>query len=239
MNQTLHCIALRSIAHSDSQYILSVWSAEAGLISVSVPAAHTPAARRIRALTMPLSMFEAVTSGPQTRPIKRLKDYKPWRMTSTLSSDISRLITAEFLTDWLEAVLRHAPQDTLFTDFLAEGLVILNLIPPADVMTAALWIMFRLTHFYGIMPDLSREGDYLSIPDGYIMRTAPASGIFFTGADLELLRRLGKMEISTSHGAFSRTERRRLIDILLTYYTAHHIPCLNLRALETLDNISA
>lgn len=239
MNQTLHCIALRTIAHSDSQYILSVWSAEAGLISVSIPAANTRAARRVRALTMPLSLFEAVSAAPQNRPVKRLKDYKPWRMTSLLSTDISRLITTEFLTDWLESVLRHAPQDSMFTDFLAEGIVILNLIPAADVMTAALWIMFRLTHFYGIEPDLSPEGDYLSIPDGCIMRTAPANGIFFTGKDLELFRRLGNLDISSPHGAFSRAERRRLIDMLLTYYTTHHIPCLNLKALETLGTISA
>ncbi len=169
MYSTLHCIALRTIRHSDKNSILSAWTAEAGRVSFAMPEGSGREARRRKAITMPLGLFEGECDIKPGRDILSIRDVKPSPQALGTVPDPGKTVVAMFLADVLDSVLRQPVPDEHLSLFLFDALSTFSRISnPRAVANFHIVFLYRLMRFLGIQPDIGswRPGAYFDMKEG-------------------------------------------------------------------------
>lgn len=238
MYLTVTAVALRTVRHSDRSSILSLWTAEAARISVSVPADSGRGASRIRALTMPLSPIEAEVDIRPDRSIYRIRDVRPAFVTTGISSDPVKSITAIMLSDFLEITLRDQQPDRLMTEFIFDAIRCFDRLPRASALNFHIYFLLRLSRFLGIEPDWSEPGSYFDLRDGRFRASAPLHDQFLNEESTCALRSFSRMN-TRNLGCFrlTRSQRRDALHGLLLYYTLHCRPVLSLPSLAVISEL--
>lgn len=236
MYHTVTGIALRTVRHNDRQSLLSLWTAELGRITVAVPATGGRQAVRLRALTMPLSLISAEVDVRPGRDIHSYREMRPLTVLSGISADPAKTLTALFLADFLETTLRSAPADRAMSEFLFEKIVEFDSLSDRAVPNYHLYLLLRLTRFFGIEPDWNEPGAVFDLAEGRFRRSAPLHSQFIEGDEALTLRKLARASArSLRVFRLGREGRRRTLDLLLQYYTIHHRPVVGLPSLAVLS----
>lgn len=242
MYETLHCVALRTIKHDDRTSVLSAWSAEHGRVGIVMPAGAGREARRRRALTMPLALFEGVCVSRPGRDLIQLRDLRPWAMTSSVHANPVKAAMALFLADVLDGVLRTSQPDEHLTHFLQTGVQALHaLTRPAAAANFHLWFLRVLAALTGIEPDYGSwsPGAVFDMTEGVFRATPPLHGRWLAPDDALAVRMLGRLTIrSMAHVGLSREQRGRILEGIIDYYSLHGMPAASAaRSLEILRTL--
>lgn len=218
---TLDCIALRTVKYNDKHSILSVYTRQRGRLSFLVPAGQGREASRRRAIMMPMGRFTCVGDIRETRSLQTMRDVAT-RGVST-SGDPMKGMTLFFLADFLNAALREAqPDETLFRfiDYMTERFVTMR----RGVANFHICFLVRLQRYLGIEPDVStyRTGYLFDMTDGVFRQSAPLHGKFLDAVEAQAAFNLLRMTPDNLHlYRMSHTERNRVLDRLLEFYSIH------------------
>lgn len=235
---TLNAICLRTIRHSDTQSILTLWTDRAGRVTVSVPAGNSPAARRLRALTQPLGLIETELDIRPTRNIQSIKDVRPISCSTQISADPVKNISALFIADLLETCLRNNEPDKLMTDFIIDSIASLDCMSHTAALNFIPYFMLRFTHFLGIEPDWSEPGDIFDLQEGQFRDSIPLHSDYLIGTNVRALRQLARINHrNLGRYRFTRSERTIILNRLLTYYSIHHRPVNTLPSFAILSTL--
>ena len=242
MYESLHCVALRTIKHDDRTSVLTAWSAERGRVGIVMPAGAGREARRRRALTMPLALFEGVCVSRPGRDLVQLRDVRPSAVTSSVHSHPVKAATALFLADVLEGVLRASEPDEHLTRFLQAGVEALHAISaPTALANFHLWFLRVLAALTGIEPDYGSwtPGAVFDMSEGVFRPTPPLHGRWLAPDDALAVRTLGRLTLrSMGHVRLGREQRGRMQEGILDYYTLHGLPAASAaRSLEILRTL--
>lgn len=246
MYVSLKCVALRTIRHSDTGNILQAWSAERGPVSLSLSAASTPEARRRRALTMPLALFEVVVRDRPGAEILSVRELRPLdRTVAVVDSSPAKAMQRFFLAEVLNALLRESNPPEHLAEFLFESVRTLARIrSPHAVANFHLLFLLRLSRFMGVEPDLhipagtQSQRLVLDLREGSFRSSLPLHRDFILGREARLAACLARAEWhNVASLKFSRAERARALDIILSYYHIHLMPRLQLRTMDVLRNL--
>ena len=156
MFRPLHCIALRTVKHSDRSNILTVFSLEAGRVALLVPAGQGKAASRYRALTMPMSVFECqamMTPGREIFPFKDLRP-DPQCLQGDFSNPVRRAL-AFFLSEFFNATLREPIGDEAMFHLIRDTARRLATDSPNRLANLHLLTLVRVGRLLGLEPDAS------------------------------------------------------------------------------------
>lgn len=228
---TLTCIALRTVKYSDRASILSVYTAERGHLSLAVPAGKGKSAARFRALTMPMAVFECQADLRPGREIVNARDVRGIILPPS-GSPIATVI-ALFMADFLGALLREPQADAPLFAFLvrsAEELAAGALPGVAGAHASRqlpnfhIAFMMRLQRFMGIEPDWSTytPGAVFDMAAGVFRTLPPPHPRYLNPEESTAAWRLSRMTTANCHRfRFSRFDRNRILDGLLSYYRLH------------------
>lgn len=241
----LQCIALRTVRSGESRAILSAWSREAGRVSLGLADGKGREAARRRALTMPLSLFEAVADVRPGREIMNVRDLRPLG-TGTAAPGAALTLVRLFLADVLDSLLRQGASDPALSDFLFSSIQRMPALKsPTTIANFHLIFLFRLARFLGIAPDTAvpagADPDTLvfDLRDACFRTSLPAHPLFYTGPEAAAARLLGRLDFDTMRVArFSREERARILDAIIDYYHLHLSSVSLTRSLEVLRQFS-
>lgn len=229
-------IALRTIRHSDRNSILSLWTAELGRISVAVPADKGKRASRTRALTMPLSPVCAEVDVRPDRSIYNFRELRPALLTTGISCDPAKTMTALLLADFLEVSLRDMQPDRLMTAFMLESIAAFDAMSKAAAVNFHIYFLLRIARFLGIEPDWSEAGTLFDLREGSFKASAPLHGQFLDEAATTALRAFSRMNTrNLARYRLTTTQRRDILGKILLYYSIHHRPVLSLPSLEIMQ----
>lgn len=226
MHTLHHCIALRAIPVSDSRVLLSVWSSEAGRLTLAFPSGGSREARRRRALTPPLAFFEGCIDVRPDREIHSMRDFLPSAGTIALApTDITRNFQASFLGEFLDALLRRFTPESSLNAFLFNSIALLGSLSNKKAL-ANFHIAFlvKLLHHAGIEPILDdyRSGAVFDMRDALFRSSAPLHRDFIDPDDSAAILPLARITFRNMHlYAYTREERRLILDNILTYYSIH------------------
>lgn len=241
MFSTLHCISLRSVRHSDKNTILSVWTAEAGRVSFAMPEGSGREARRRRAITMPLGLFEGECDIKPGRDILSIRDVKPSPQALGAVPDPGKTVVAMFLADVLDKVLRQPVPDGHLSLFLFDALSIFGRMSnPAAVANFHIVFLYKLMRYLGIQPDTGswRPGAYFDMKEGRFLLTPPLHDDFLADEEVDAMRLVARLDFrSMAVARFSRDERNAILDTILHYYSAHLVRLDNLRSLQIIRSL--
>lgn len=240
MFETLHCIALRTIRHSDSRSIVSAWSAERGYVSFAMPAGKGREATRRRALTMPLAAFEGVCDIRGDRDIMFVRDLRPMKVGMAMISDPAKLAMALFLAEIFEKLLRNSQCDEALSLTVFDTVDALNCAGRRGVANFALWVLYRLTSPLGIEPDMTdREtGAIFDIEAARWRLSMPTTGRGIGGDEAAAVRLLSRMtRENIERIRLTRAARREMLDGLLRYYDLHYCKLTPLHSLDVVSEL--
>lgn len=246
MYVTLQCVALRTVRHSDSGNILQAWSAQRGPVSLSISAGSSPEARRRRALTMPLALFEVVVRERPGAEIFSVKELRPLGATTGVAdSSPAKAMQRLFLAEVLNVLLRESGSSEPLAHFIFDSVRVLDGLRSAHaVANFHLLFLLRLSRFMGVEPDLhlpsgaSPERLVLDLREGAFRSSLPTHRDFILGRECRLASTLARADWhSLGLMKFSRPERARALDVILSYYHIHLLPRMQLRTMEVLRNL--
>lgn len=242
MQQTVRCLALRSVKYSDTASIATVWSRELGRLAVATPSGAGREARRRRAIMMPMGVFEAVATLRPQQEVARLSDLRPLAQSAAASGSPARSVVAMFLADFLTQALRECPPDALLSDFLFSQAELLGTVAGAALANFHLSFLYRLTRFLGIEPDMGSyaPGAYFDLKEARFTPTAPLHGLRLEPRQARIAWLLSRLtDRSLSLPRLSHNERNQALDTILQYYSIHFRPLSAIPSLPIVREIFA
>ena len=236
----LHCMALHTVRYNDRNNILTAFSLEEGRVSLLVSASASREARRRRAITMPLSFFECVADLRHGHTIANISDVRPSLALLELTSNPIKITVALFVAELLGIVLRETPEDPLLFRYLSYSAAALDSADSRETANFLIHFLYRLGTFLGIEPDTStyRKGRVFDMIDGTFRDSAPLHRRFLDGADAEAVYMLSRMNWD-NYGMFrfNREQRRRVISVIIEYYTVHYTSLSRLNSLDVMREV--
>lgn len=240
MFQTLTCIALRTVRHSDRHSILSAYSRQRGRISLLVPAGNGREASRRRALLMPGSRFSCVVDiRENSDSIPPMRDVAPRGYSPSAVGDPVKGAVTLFLVDFLNTLMRDAMPDEAMFDFI-DGMLERYATMHRGTPNFHLLFLTRLARFAGIEPDIStyRPGRLLDLMDGVFRETAPLHGRFLDREETAAAVKLMRMNLRNLHRfTLSAADRNVILDRLLQYYSLHFASLQSIKSLDILRQL--
>jgi len=239
MKRTLRAVALRTVKHNEKSAILTAWSAESGRVSLVVSDGGGAGSRRRRALTMPLSLFEAVVDVVPGRELQTATSMRALVTTPHISASPVKATVAMFLAEVLGRVLRQSEADEGLWMMLSESVVALDAAGARGTAVFALRFLSRLAVMLGIAPDARelRRGYGLDLREGRFS-AAPSSGTttddFIAWPQSRIAANLVGAR-GYGHGLpLTRGERNMAVDYILRYISMHYAPLPEIKSLEVL-----
>lgn len=230
-------VALRTVRYSDRAVIVTLWTAEEGMMAVSLSATSGRESRRRRALTMPMTLVEAVLDVRPGREIANVREITAAAVCPDITANPVKSAVAMFMAEVLGNVLREAGgRDEALWTFLRAAVERLDRADRATVANFPLWFLARFAVVSGIEPDTDswRPGSFLDLREGIFRVSIPAHRDYLDAAASRLVRavlvldapRLGRLRL----GGY----RPALLDGILDYYARHNLPAGTLRSLPVL-----
>ena len=236
---TLSCVALRTTRYSDHYDILAVYSRESGRLSLLIPAGTGKEARRIRALTQPLSVFACVAD---IRPNKEIHPISQCAPIGTAGADISanpvKTAVALFLAEVLTALLRESPADATTFDYIDQA--INRLATGDDIANFHICFLYHIARHIGIAPDISTfaEGRLFDLQNARFVNTPPLHNNYLNHEESGIFHNLSRMTFDNMRAfRFNRTQRSQILDLILRYYTLHYASLSSLKSLPILQSL--
>lgn len=236
----LYCIAFRTVRVNDGRNLLSVWSRDHGRMTIAMPSGAGREAKRRRALTSPLALFEAVADLRPDRDIVTVRDLVPLPSSPAMVMSPTRMAGATFLAEALDVLLRRTEVESALSDFLFDAVTFYG---QASVAAAAKFHISFLCHlgaYMGIAPDTGQEGEaaVFDLREGRFAASPPLHGDYLTGEDARVVKILGRVPLRRC-GLIKmpRYERRRALDTILHYYDLHLMSLDGLKSLEILRQV--
>ncbi len=236
MHKTLHCIALRTIKYNERNNILTVYSLEAGRVSLLTSAGAGKEASRRRAITMPMSVFRCEVDMRPGREIYNMREPQSCIALHGVHAHPVKSAIAMFLAELLAAVLKESQEDKALFAFLTDAIERLDA-SHHGVANFHIAFLYQLGQYVGIEPDISTymPGRTFDMREGIFRVSPPLHSHYLDGNDSAVLATLSRISWQNAHAyRFSRTERQRVLQLILDYYTLHYESLASLRSLDVL-----
>lgn len=234
MLSNLQCIILRTIRHNDQTSVVTAFSLQHGKIGFLSPAGNSREAIRRRALQMPLSIIDCIADDRGGHDLFVLRDVSR-SGGFDFSENPQRSVTALFIADFLNNVLKERQPDEALYNYIQEAIRRLGEIKGAALANFHIAFMLGLQPFFGIVPDFTtyRRGRVFDMRDGVFRATPPLHGKFLDREEAAFANLFSRMTLRNM-GLFrlNRDQRNRAVDVILQFYSIH---LGDLRALQSLD----
>jgi recombination protein O C terminal len=231
-------LIFHALRYSDDQLIVEGLARNYGRVSFVVRISHAPRAKVRHVIFQSMAVLEVQwEEKPRAKLMRPIaaRVSQPW--SSLHTSPIKAAITL-FLAEFLLQVCRHEQSGELFFDYLLHSLTWLDTAEEGFANFHLLFLM-RLAQFLGIAPNTSDTGlPFFDLMAAEFVSRAPAHAYYIYGDEARAFEQLLRMNFSTMHlFQLTRTQRNRILELILTYYRLH-IPSLpELKSWEVLREI--
>lgn len=248
MYSQIKAVALRTIRHNDRSSILTAWSPELGRLSLLMPAGNGPEARRRRALTMPLALFECEADLRPGRDLTAVRDVKAWGPDGLPAPDVSsgplRSSVAMFVAEVLGVVTREGDPDPLLWDLIVLTAYRIAASPGRELAALPVAFLIRLACVLGIEPDVAQwqPGRGLDLLEGTFRSTRALHDHWLDAGGSRVLVMAVKAWGDYTHLGLrigDRGIRAQLLDGIVAYYSLHHYRLDKLKSLDVLRAVFA
>lgn len=232
MDTKLTILPLKLTQHSDRASILTAYSRESGAMGFVVPIGSGNAARRRKALLMPLSPLEVIASVKAGRDLATFREPRALMPLHIVSADPIRMSLVMFLSEVLQAILRNSDGDATTFDFIVDAMARLN-DPTTPTANFHLTFLTHLAEISGIAPDVSeyRPGMVFDMLDGCFRQSAALHGKSLGTIESAAVAHLLRINWDNMiHYKYTREQRATLLDGILEYYTLHLANLSNLKS---------
>ncbi len=235
----MKAIVLTTTLYSDNSYMVDLYTDEAGYAVASVKTSRRSAMRN--SLLQPLSLLNVELSGKQSQRIRHISECSMCHSTPDIAQDIAKNMTAQFLAELLQRVLRNNGVDANLFAFIEESILTFDR-TTHGAQNFHLVFLTKLTHYLGFFPNLEGfdEGVFFDMQEGRFSATQPLTGTYLSPEDTVGLAHLMRIDYPTMHlYRTTQAERNRILEAILAYYRLHTTDFAPLKTLEILRTLSS
>lgn len=232
-------IVLRSLKYGDNKLIVDLFTRSAGRMSVIAPLSKSGKSKIKKQLLQPLSIIEISVDVRPKLIISKLVDVKIAYPFASIPFDPIKLSMALFIADFLCQALRSEQNDENLFAYILRGVEWFDSCSDGFA-NFHLVFMMRLSLFLGFFPNLDDyvKGSLFDMRGACFIQQVPLHRDFLDSRESELLLLMMRMNFSNMHlFRMSRTERNRLIDVILHYYRLHLPEFHDLKSLAVLREL--
>lgn len=232
-------IVLGVSRYSDTYSIAHVFTRDFGRVSYLLPKKGSKRSKVKASLFFPLSVLDMQVEHLPLREIHRLTDVERTFPLYNLTSELTKVSLAFFLSEFLLKVLRESQENVLLFDYLKNSVETLET-AEKGLGNFHLAFLFGLTRFIGIYPNLKNYGTnvYFDLLNGEFVSRKPLHGHFLSERDSVFLKIFERMHYGNMHlYRLSRNDRNTIIDYLLVYYRLHVYDFPPVKSLDVLREL--
>lgn len=233
-------IVLRTIKYNDASVIADIFTEQQGRVSylVKLPRARKSPSRSV--LFQPLSVLTYESDFRPRLNLQRLKDVRPLCLFTSLPYDPYKSAIALFLAEFLNHALHEETANAPLFAYLCNSLQWLDG-ARTPVANFHLVFLMRMSRFLGLYPNLEgyAEGDWFDLRAACFTPCRPVvHNDCIPPVEAARMARLMRMDYATMHlFRFTREERARCLDVILTYYRLHLPDFPELKSVEVLREV--
>ncbi|MBD5295965.1 MAG: hypothetical protein HDS25_06560 [Bacteroides sp.] len=235
----IHGIVLSVVKHNDRNNIVTLYTAERGRVAFLSPTSSGKSGRMRNARLSPLALVESEVNFRENRDLQYLGAISTPRPWKNLYFDPAKAPIVIFLSEFLSKLLRTSEADSSTWNYLLYALTALD----SNSHTCAnfhLAFLLRMLPIAGISPD---DADWQP-GDLFDMRSAEFTPVHSGHSDIlspdetRLIPLLMRMNFRNMHlYRFNIGQRRRLLRLLIHYYSLHLPIPTDLKSLDILAEL--
>lgn len=223
MLSTTRGIVFKYLKYSETSIIVKVFTEKFGLQSYMVKGARSKRSKNKLAFFQPLNQVEIVAFQKENKSIKNLKEVRMLHTYQSIPFDIEKRSILMFLDELMfRSVKEETPNKALF-EWLMNSLTVLDL-TTKKVINFHLVFMMQLSRFLGFYPKQTpgQSPSYFDLQEGQFCLTQPNHPQIVGKVVAEKLLEIHQTSFESSPELeLTNDERRKLAEILVTYYRLH------------------
>ena len=234
-------IVLRSLKYGENRLIINLLTESEGVVTVAVNMPKTQRGKLKRQLFQPLTLLSIELDMRQNRELQHLRDARISVPFASLATDPAKLGIALFLAEFLYFCSRGEDASEGFFQYIKNSILWLDG-SRQHYANSHLVFMMRLSRFIGFMPNVDDyvEGDFFDMRNACFVRTSPLHPDYLSPEDASHVITLLRMNFETMHlFRLTRSERNRIVDIIILYYRLHVASFPELRSLDIVRELWA
>lgn len=219
MLQKSEGIVLKTIKYSETSVITKIFTREYGVYSFIVPGVRGNRNKSKGNIFQPLQVLELDLYYHPNKSLLKLKEYRPGYIYTQLYTDMIRQSVAIFALEvFSKCVHEHEVNETLY-DFFRTFLMTLDQSQDIDIFAPQQFLL-DLTHHLGFKPMIDvpfNERPYFNLEAGTFEKQPSYSQISLDQKEGLLIYYF--LEQDFQH--FTKNDRIKLLEILISYYKIH------------------
>ena len=215
-------IVLRSLKYGENRLIINLLTESEGVVTVAVNMPKTQRGKLKRQLFQPLTLLSIELDMRQNRELQHLRDARISVPFASLATDPAKLGIALFLAEFLYFCSRGEDASEGFFQYIKNSI---------------LWLDGSRQQ-----PNVDDyvEGDFFDMRNACFVRTSPLHPDYLSPEDASHVITLLRMNFETMHlFRLTRSERNRIVDIIILYYRLHVASFPELRSLDVVRELWA
>jgi len=248
MQEHFRGIVLRTVKYKDNGLIVDLFTQNHGRMSFMTSLSRGSSRRTaVAALWRPLNLVEFVADTHAHNRLARPRDISLYCHYSDIPCNATKSMMSLFLAEFLSYTLRAQQPDEPLYQFVETSMMWLDAAPDAHIANFHLYFLIRLTRFVGIEP----EGEMFSSTTSFSLPSGEGGGgssdstgtlsglhLILHPDEMRYLPLMLRISLANLHHfRFSRTQRRRVLEILEKYYRLHLPSFPELRSLDVLREV--
>jgi DNA repair protein RecO (recombination protein O) len=203
-------IVLHRINYSNSSLVVNCYTKQNGRQSFLFQGGKKKSAH-----VFPLSMCEISYYHRSDGELGKISDFNPLNTLLQIQLDPVKSSIAFFWADIIRKTTTDGQDDPAMFDFLNNQIVALNKVK--SVQDTNLMFLLHYTQFLGIEPQHAGNKKYFNLTEG-VFTNEPYGAYTFGGDEIDALQ---QVICSETENAIPSLLRRKILDVLVLYFTLH------------------
>ena len=237
MLRNIHGIVLRTVKYGDSGLIVDLFTESHGRQSFMTRITRTRHSSNRSSMWGPLAMVDFQADiRPESTRLPQPKDVSIYYNYSDIPFSPIKSTIVMFLAEFLTSALRSETENTPLYKYIETSLQWLD--TSSDVSNFHISFILNLTRFLGIYPNTDDTGIFFDLLSSTYTSLIPKHQYYLRPEEATKVKLLLRMRAYNQHiFKFSRIQRQRILDILITYYRLHVPQFPELKSLDVLKEI--
>lgn len=232
MLQKTEGIVLKTLKYSESSVITKVFTREYGLNSFIIPGIRSSRNKSKSNLFQPLQILELDVYYHPHKSLLKLKEYRPGHIYTNLYTDMIRQSVTIFAIEVLTKCIHENEVNEQLYDYMRGFLLDTDISTASKNMMPHLFLL-EISNILGFMPYIEvpfEDRSYFNIEAGVFEKSPDFAQVTIDRKEARLIFDF----LEKNYEDFTKTERLKILDILLIYFK-YHIP--NFKQVTSLDII--
>ena len=232
-------VVLHSFKYKDNRLIVDLFTLDTGRMAVVVNVSTGKKSRFPKSIFAPLTLLDIEADIKQRQGLQKLREASMYYAFTSIPFSPEKATVALLVSDFLYNALKGEQANASLFAFISDSIKWFDL---TDKSIANFHIVFllRLTLFLGFMPNLDHytDGCFFDLRGSTFVDTIPPHHDFLDLRESATVSTLMRMNYRTMHlFHLTRSQRNRLLDVLVAYYRLHLPDFPEPKSLEVLRNL--